>query len=70
MGAKVMICLLTGQDGNFHLTWVCVLGTGLAMILVSSSSVLVSVVSYAAGPQCSNNPQLMLFQMLFYSAFK
>ncbi|KAM9200256.1 chloride channel protein C-like [Mergus octosetaceus] len=28
------------KDGNFHLTWVCVLGTGLAMILVSSSSVL------------------------------
>ncbi|NXK48880.1 CLCB protein, partial [Chauna torquata] len=28
------------QDGNFHLTWMCALGTGLAMILVSSSSVL------------------------------
>ncbi|NXI70300.1 CLCB protein, partial [Anseranas semipalmata] len=28
------------KDGNFHLTWMCVLGIGLAMILVSSSSVL------------------------------
>ncbi|NXL89457.1 CLCB protein, partial [Alectura lathami] len=28
------------KDGNFHLTWVCVLGSGLAMILVSSSSML------------------------------
>ncbi|NXA45477.1 CLCB protein, partial [Nothocercus julius] len=28
------------QDGNFHVTWICVLGSGLAMVLVSSSSVL------------------------------
>ncbi|NWJ03136.1 CLCB protein, partial [Crypturellus undulatus] len=27
-------------EGNFHMTWICVLGSGLAMILVSSSSVL------------------------------
>nr|XP_009681407.1 PREDICTED: chloride channel protein B-like [Struthio camelus australis] len=28
------------KDGNFHIAWLCVLGSGLAMILVSSSSVL------------------------------
>ncbi|XP_072186141.1 chloride channel protein C-like [Excalfactoria chinensis] len=28
------------KDGNFHLVWVCVLGSGLAMVLVSSSLVL------------------------------
>nr|XP_025958771.1 chloride channel protein D-like [Dromaius novaehollandiae] len=28
------------KHGNFHVTWMCVLGSGLAMILVSSSSVL------------------------------
>ncbi|NXC40219.1 CLCB protein, partial [Penelope pileata] len=28
------------KEGNFHLTWLCVLGSGLAMTLVSSSSVL------------------------------
>ncbi|NXJ03968.1 CLCB protein, partial [Odontophorus gujanensis] len=28
------------KDGNFHLAWVCVLGSGLAMVLVSSSLVL------------------------------
>lgn len=43
MGADVVICLLTGQDGNFHMTWLCVLGLGLAMVVLSSSSVLVSV---------------------------
>lgn len=43
MGADVVICLSTGQDGNFHMTWLCVLGLGLAMVVLSSSSVLVSV---------------------------
>ncbi|NWX92615.1 CLCB protein, partial [Nothoprocta pentlandii] len=32
--------LETHMDGNFHMTWICVLGFGLAMILVSSGSVL------------------------------
>ncbi|NWI10567.1 CLCB protein, partial [Crypturellus soui] len=37
---QVLISLQTGQEGNFHMTWICVLGSGLAMVLVSSSSVL------------------------------
>ncbi|XP_053916136.1 chloride channel protein C-like isoform X2 [Cuculus canorus] len=28
------------QDGNLHMTWLCVLGSGLAMVVLSSSSVL------------------------------
>ncbi|KAM9223217.1 chloride channel protein C-like [Leptosomus discolor] len=28
------------QDGNIHMTWLCVLGTGLAMVVLSSGSVL------------------------------
>ncbi|NWQ74799.1 CLCB protein, partial [Columbina picui] len=40
MGVDVVMCLSTGQDGNFHMTWLCVLGLGLAMVVLSSSSVL------------------------------
>ncbi|NXU76201.1 CLCB protein, partial [Oreotrochilus melanogaster] len=40
MGAYVVISLSTAQDGNFHMTWLCVLGSGLAMVLLSSGSVL------------------------------
>ncbi|NXW30432.1 CLCB protein, partial [Phaetusa simplex] len=32
--------LLTGQDGNIHMTWLCALGFGLAMVVLSSGSVL------------------------------
>ncbi|XP_025056823.1 chloride channel protein C-like isoform X2 [Alligator sinensis] len=28
------------QNGNFHMTWICILGSGLAMILVSSGFVV------------------------------
>ncbi|KAM9387411.1 chloride channel protein C-like [Phaethornis superciliosus] len=28
------------KDGNFHMTWLCVLGSGLAMVVLSSGSVL------------------------------
>ncbi|NWX41700.1 CLCB protein, partial [Steatornis caripensis] len=40
MGADVVIYLSTGQDGNIHMTWLCVLGSGLAMVVLSSGSVL------------------------------
>ncbi|NWU61090.1 CLCB protein, partial [Pterocles burchelli] len=40
MGADVVICLSTGQDGSIHMTWLCVLGAGLAMVVLSSGSVL------------------------------
>ncbi|NXE20374.1 CLCB protein, partial [Ardeotis kori] len=40
MGANVIIYLSTGQDGNIHMTWLCVLGSGLAMVVLSSGSVL------------------------------
>ncbi|NWW95107.1 CLCB protein, partial [Rhynochetos jubatus] len=50
MGADVTICLSTGQDGNFHLTWLCVLGSGLAMVVLSSSSVLGSFFCPAGSP--------------------
>ncbi|NXK28677.1 CLCB protein, partial [Arenaria interpres] len=29
-----------GQDGNIHMTWLCALGLGLAMVVLSSGSVL------------------------------
>jgi len=45
VGADVVICLSTGQDGNIHMTWLCALGSGLAMVVLSSASVLVSVMS-------------------------
>lgn len=45
MGADVVIYLSTGQDGNIHMTWLCALGSGLAMVVLSSGSVLVSVTS-------------------------
>lgn len=45
MGADVVIYLSTGQDGNIHMTWLCALGSGLAMVVLSSGSVLVSVAS-------------------------
>ncbi|NWU53657.1 CLCB protein, partial [Dromas ardeola] len=32
--------LSTGQDGNIHMTWLCALGFGLAMVVLSSGSVL------------------------------
>ncbi|NXT00093.1 CLCB protein, partial [Jacana jacana] len=32
--------LSTGQDGNIHMTWLCALGLGLAMVVLSSGSVL------------------------------
>ncbi|KAF1526244.1 Chloride channel protein B, partial [Eudyptula albosignata] len=40
MGADVVIYLSTGQDGNIHMTWLCALGSGLAMVVLSSGSVL------------------------------
>ncbi|NXS74565.1 CLCB protein, partial [Pandion haliaetus] len=40
MGANVVIYLSTGQDGSIHMTWLCVLGSGLAMVVLSSGSVL------------------------------
>ncbi|NXI91325.1 CLCB protein, partial [Psophia crepitans] len=40
MGADVPIYLSTGQDGNIHMTWLCALGSGLAMVVLSSGSVL------------------------------
>ncbi|NXX55404.1 CLCB protein, partial [Scopus umbretta] len=40
MGANVIIYLSTGQDGNIHMTWLCALGSGLAMVVLSSGSVL------------------------------
>ncbi|NWH18520.1 CLCB protein, partial [Grus americana] len=40
MGADVLIYLSPGQDGNIHMTWLCVLGSGLAMVVLSSGSVL------------------------------
>ncbi|NWS39548.1 CLCB protein, partial [Probosciger aterrimus] len=40
MGADVVIYMLTGQDGNIHMTWLCVLASGLAMVVLSSGSVL------------------------------
>ncbi|NXJ75781.1 CLCB protein, partial [Trogon melanurus] len=36
----VIIYLSTGQDGSIHMTWLCVLGSGLAMVVLSSGSVL------------------------------
>ncbi|NXX82833.1 CLCB protein, partial [Urocolius indicus] len=39
-GADVLINLSTGQDGNIHMTWLCALGSGLAMVVLSSGSVL------------------------------
>ncbi|NXC15895.1 CLCB protein, partial [Corythaeola cristata] len=38
--AHVVIYFSTGQDGNIHMTWLCALGAGLAMVVFSSSSVL------------------------------
>ncbi|NXG89571.1 CLCB protein, partial [Stercorarius parasiticus] len=32
--------LSTGQDGNIHMTWLCALGFGLAMVVLSSGSAL------------------------------
>lgn len=43
VGADVVIYLSTGQDGNIHMTWLCVLASGLAMVVFSSGSVLVSI---------------------------
>ncbi|KAF1412934.1 Chloride channel protein B, partial [Spheniscus magellanicus] len=40
MGTDVVIYLSTGQDGNIHMTWLCALGSGLAMVVLSSGSVL------------------------------
>ncbi|NXI35960.1 CLCB protein, partial [Galbula dea] len=40
MGVAVVISLSTGQDGNIHMTWLCMLGSGLAMVVLSSGSVL------------------------------
>ncbi|NXD72001.1 CLCB protein, partial [Eolophus roseicapillus] len=35
-----LIYMSTGQDGNIHMTWLCVLASGLAMVVFSSGSVL------------------------------
>lgn len=43
MGADVVIYLSAGQDGKIHTSWLCVLGTGLAMVVLSSDSVLSAV---------------------------
>lgn len=49
--------------------WVCVLGSGLAMVLVSSSLVLVSAVFCAKACNAAVTPNLLLFQILFNSVF-